>query len=188
MAELFAEGGYDAVSIVDAAQKLGVSRATLYRAVPTKEDLLTILFERCTTELTERTRTAIASSADPAEQLQQMIRSLVDAAVDMRSYLAVFLGGAALPPYLCARWQSWTRQFEKLWGGVISANMDRGYLDEGSPVVTARLVLGMIVSVSRWYRPRGKYSSDEIADTIIRMARLGYSAPRSRKASATRAT
>ena len=40
VAELFAEGGYEAVSIVDTAEKLSLSRATLYRTVPTKEDLL----------------------------------------------------------------------------------------------------------------------------------------------------
>ena len=43
VAELCAEGGYEAVSIVDTAEKLSVSRATLYRTVPTKEDLLGIL-------------------------------------------------------------------------------------------------------------------------------------------------
>lgn len=65
VAALFAEGGYEAVTIVDTADKLGVSRATLYRAVPTEEDLLGILFERCTGELTERTKAAIAGSSDP---------------------------------------------------------------------------------------------------------------------------
>lgn len=44
VAELFAEGGYAAVAIADTAAKLSVSRSTLYRTVPTKEDLLGILF------------------------------------------------------------------------------------------------------------------------------------------------
>src|SRR5437868_14879419 len=49
--ELFEEGGYEAVSIEETAKRLGVSRATLYRTVPSKEHLLAILFERMTTEL-----------------------------------------------------------------------------------------------------------------------------------------
>jgi AcrR family transcriptional regulator len=181
VAALFAEGGYEAVSIVDTADKLGVSRATLYRAVPTKEDLLGILFERCTGELTERTKGAIAGSDDPAERLTAMIRLQADAAVSMRSYMAVFFGGAGLPPEVYARWHSWSRQFEKMWVGVVSDNMERGYLDEGNPTVTARLILGMIIWVSRWYRPREKITPEEIADTAIHLVRLGYAPPRTRK-------
>lgn len=181
VAALFAEGGYEAVSIVDTADKLGVSRATLYRAVPTKEDLLGILFERCTGELTERIRGAIAAFDDPAERLTAMIRLQADAAVSMRSYMAVFFGGAGLPPDVYARWHSWSRQFEKMWVGVVSDNMERGYLDEGNPTVTARLILGMIIWVSRWYRPREKITPEEIADTAIHLVRLGYTPPRTRK-------
>jgi AcrR family transcriptional regulator len=188
VAALFAEGGYDAVSIVDTADKLGVSRATLYRTVPTKEDLLGILFERCTSELTERSRAAIAGADDPAEQLTEMIRLQAEAAVSMRSYMAVFFGGAGLPPDVYARWHTWSRQFEKLWVGVVSANMDRGYLDEGNPVVTARLILGMIIWVSRWYRPREKISSDEIAATAIHLVRLGYKPPTGKGATRRRSS
>ncbi len=97
VAALFAEGGYEAVTIVDTADKLGVSRATLYRAVPTEEDLLGILFERCTGgELTERTKPPSPARPTPGEQLMAMIRLQADAAVSMRSYLPVFFGGSGI--------------------------------------------------------------------------------------------
>jgi hypothetical protein len=64
---------------------------------------------------------------------------------------------------------------------VVSDNMERGYLDEGNPTVTARLILGMIIWVSRWYRPREKITPEEIADTAIHLVRLGYAPPRTRK-------
>lgn len=46
VAGLFRERGYETVSIVGTAQRLAVSRATPYRTVPTKEDLLGILLDR----------------------------------------------------------------------------------------------------------------------------------------------
>lgn len=187
VAELFAEGGYEAVSIVDTADKLGVSRATLYRTIPTKEDLLGILFERCTSELTDRTKAAIAESDDPAEQLKAMIRLHADAAVSMRSYLTVFMGGAGLPPDVHARWHAWSRKFERLWLGVVRENMSRGYLDEGNPVVVTRLILGMIIWVSRWYKPRATLTASEIAETAIHLVRLEYQAPHGRQSDAKRA-
>lgn len=177
VAELFYKGGYDAVSIVDTAEKLSVSRATLYRTVPTKQDLLGILFERSTREITEQVEVAIRNIADPAERLKEMVRLQSEAAVQMRSYMPVFFDGGDLPTDVVQRWHRWSRQFEKLWVSVVAANMEAGYIEKGDEVITTRLILGMILWVSRWYRPKEKITSDQIADDAIRLLRLGYVPP-----------
>jgi AcrR family transcriptional regulator len=179
VAELFHEGGYDAVSIVDTAEKLSVSRATLYRTVPTKQDLLGILFERSTREITEQVETAIRDIADPAERLKEMVRLQCEAAVQMRSYMPVFFDGGDLPGDVVTRWHKWSRQFEKLWISVVAANMDAGYIEKGDEIITTRLILGMILWVSRWYRAKEKITSAQIADDAIRLLRLGYVSPAS---------
>jgi AcrR family transcriptional regulator len=177
VAELFHEGGYDAVSIVDTAEKLSVSRATLYRTVPTKQDLVGILFERGTREITAKVEAAIAEIEDPAQRLTQIVRLQADAAVQMRYSMPVFFGGGDLPSDVVARWHTWSRRFEKLWISVVEANMRAGYLDDGDPVVATRLILGMILWVSRWYRPKEKITSAQIANEAIRLLRLGYVPP-----------
>jgi AcrR family transcriptional regulator len=177
VAELFHSGGYEAVSIVDTAEKLSVSRATLYRTVPTKQDLLGILFERSTREITERVETAIHDIADPAERLREMVRLQSEAAVQMRSYMPVFFDGGDLPNDVVQRWHKWSRQFEKLWVSVIAANMEAGNIEKGDLVITTRLILGMILWVSRWYRPKEKITAEEIAEHAIGVLRLGYVPP-----------
>lgn len=177
VAELFHEGGYEAVSIVDTAQKLSVSRATLYRTVPTKQELLGILFERSTREITEQVEAAIRDISDPAERLRAMVRLQSEAAVQMRIYMPVFFDGGDLPGDVVQRWHKWSRQFESLWVEVVAANMEAGNLEEGDHVVTTRLILGMILWVSRWYRPKEKITSEQIAEHAIRLLRLGYEPP-----------
>lgn len=177
VAELFAEGGIEAVSIADTAEKLSVSRATLYRAVPTKEDLLGILFERSTRELTERTDAVLAARSEPGEQLVELIKLQAEAAIQMRSYMPVFFGGGGLPPDVFMRWRKWSRQFEKRWSGVVAACMDAGWLDKTDPVVATRLILGMVIWVSRWYRPSEKITADQIADSAITLLRLKIAKP-----------
>jgi AcrR family transcriptional regulator len=179
VAELFREGGYEAVSIVDTAEKLSVSRATLYRTVPTKQDLLGILFERGTREITERVESAIQDIADPAECLKELVRLQSEAAVQMRYSMPIFFGGGDLPGDVVARWHKWSRQFEKLWLSVVTANMEAGYIEKGDEVITTRLILGMILWVSRWYRPKEKITSAQIAEEAIRLLRLGYVPPES---------
>jgi AcrR family transcriptional regulator len=178
MADLSHEGGYASVSIVDIAEKLAVSRATLYRTVPTKQELLGILFERSTRELTEQVETAIRENADPREQLKELVRAHSEAAVRMRDYMPVFFGGGDLPQEVVQRWHAWSRRFEELWRSVIAANMEAGYLDEGDPVITTRLVIGMFTWVSRWYRAEENVTAARIADEAIRLLRLGYVRPK----------
>ena len=184
VAELFHQGGYEAVSIVDTAEKLSVSRATLYRTVPPKQDLLGILFERSTREITEQVEAAIHDIADPADRLREMVRLQSVAAVQMRSYMPVFFDGGDLPNDVVQRWHKWSRQFEKLWVSVVAANMEAGYIEKGDLVITTRLILGMILWVSRWYRPKEKITADQIAEDAIRLLRLGYVPPEGRTSSA----
>ena len=179
VAELFHEGGYEAVSIVDTAEKLSVSRATLYRTVATKQDLVGILFERSTREIEEKVRAAIDDIDDPAECLKEVVRLQADAAVQMRYSMPVFFGGGDLPKDVVQRWHSWSRRFEKMWLSVVEANMEAGYIERGDPVITTRLILGMILWVSRWYRPSERITSAQIAEEAVRLLRLGYVPPES---------
>jgi AcrR family transcriptional regulator len=173
VADLFREGGYEAVTIPSVAEKLSVSRATLYRTVSTKRDLLGILYEFRFGDIAQRAREVVAGADDPAEQLTRLIRLQADAAVQMRRYLPVFFGGGELPPDVFAQWHTWSRRFEKIWADVVTANMREGNLETGDPVVTTRLILGMLIWVSRWYRPSDDVTPDEIADAALRLVRLG---------------
>ncbi len=173
--ELFTEGGYEAVSIVAAAEKLSVSRATLYRTVASKGDLLGILYERATDDLTRRIKMVLADISDPAQQLRALVGLQAQAAVQMRWSMPIFFGGGALPPDVLARWHTWSRQFEKMWVQVVTANMRAGYLEDGDPVITTRLILGMMLWVSRWYRPTENIAPGEIADAALNLFQLNLS-------------
>lgn len=173
VAELFVEGGIDAVTMTRTAERLSVSRATLYRSVPTKEDLIGILFERSTRELTESAHDVLERDTDPRRRLEQLIRLQVDAAIRMRDYMPVFFGGGDLPQDVYARWHGWSRRFEQLWVDVVTEAMHRGDLQESDPVVATRLILGMCLWVCRWYRPGGRYTAEAIADSAIHLLWAG---------------
>ncbi|KSZ55994.1 TetR family transcriptional regulator [Rhodococcus pyridinivorans KG-16] len=167
VASLYADGGYDAVTIEATAERLSVSRATLYRTVPTKEKLLGIVFERSTQDLYASAIDLVSEAPSSADALFGLMRLHIRAAVDMRHHLSVFFGGAGLPPDVYARWQTWTREYEHLWVDVVNDAMHDGVLDRADPRLTTRLLLGMVIWVSRWYRPEEGLTPDEIADTAV---------------------
>ena len=173
VAELFAEGGAEAVSIVEAAEKLSISRATLYRTVPTKQHLMGILFERSTQEVLQTTRETIASLPNPRDQLNAIIRLHVDASIRMRRYMPVFFGGGDLPSDVFERWHTFSYNFEQLWIEVVTANMRNGDIAEADPILATRLLLGQCIWVSRWYSSDSPYDAETIANTAIGLLRYG---------------
>jgi len=160
---LFAQGGLEAVSVERAAEELGVSRATLYRAVPTKERLLGALLHRMTGEVTSRSLEATREDGrSPAERLHGLMRVHFEAAVEMRDYMFVFFDGSRLEPDDYAVWRNFSHDYERIWVATISAAADAGAIAVTDPQIAARLMIGMIVWVSRWYRPEMGITVDDL--------------------------
>lgn len=166
-AKLFSQGGYGAVSIEAVAERLSVSRATLYRTVPTKEDLLGIVLERYTTDLGERARQTIDADDDPRVTLENLLRIQVDAAIRTKEFFTVVAGGTGVQSDSYRRWQKWSHEYESMWQDAVARAIDAGVLAKGDPVVTTRLLLGMAIWVSRWYRDSEGRTAEEIADVAV---------------------
>jgi AcrR family transcriptional regulator len=161
---LLTTGAYEAVTVEAVAESLNVSRATLYRTVPTKQALLGIVFERGIAELFRDVSTVVDEGTEPGAVLLSLIRIQIGTAIRMRHSLNVFFDGADLPPDVVERWRTWSHDYEALWQSVVRNAIDTGFLAQSDPVVTTRLILGMIIWVSRWYQPGQLMTADEIAD------------------------
>lgn len=164
---LFAAGGYNAVTIEAVAEKLAASRATLYRTVGSKEELLGILFERSTQRLHQSAAQLVAERRTPREELVAMVRLHTAAAIETRRHMTVFFGGGGLPPDVVERWWEFTRAYESLWLGVVKRSMEAGIITPGDATLTTRLLLGMPIWLSRWYKPDEVYDGEQIADRAL---------------------
>ncbi|HEX4110558.1 MAG TPA: TetR/AcrR family transcriptional regulator, partial [Solirubrobacteraceae bacterium] len=177
---LFTEEGYDAVSIDRAAKELEVSRATLYRTVPSKEHLLAILFERMTEELHRAALVIVGDTqASPRERLMGLIEAQIEAAFRQREFLFVLFGGGWLPREFYARWLQWQEQYELVWRTAVTDAIAAGEIAGEDPVITTRLILGMTLWVSRWIRPAETYTADQIARATeeLILPAIGHAAP-----------
>lgn len=167
VAGLVIDGGEKAISIVGAAERLDVSRATLYRLVPTKEDLVGLMFERATKHQTEVMSEVVESETSVRDRLIRLIGMQVEAAVRMRGYMPVFFGGEGLPAEVFQRWHAWSRDFEKTWQDCVAEAMAEGVLENADVVTTTRLLLGMCLWVSRWYRAEDGVEIEDIARVAV---------------------
>lgn len=171
VAELIAEHGVDALKFNDAAQKLSVSRATLYRTIPSKDHLLAVLLERSMSEMDELVADVLRRVDDPSGQLLGLVELQIDAAIRMRQYMPLFFGQGDMPAETYARWRDWVRDFEQTWVKVVRKAMKTGALPDGDPVITARLLLGACLWVSRWYHPTDRFTPDQIRESAVDLVR-----------------
>lgn len=162
--DLFREGGVAAVTVGAVADRVGVSRATLYKSVHSGENLLGMLFERETTALTGRAEAICARRLPPAEELAALVRLQIETAVRLRRQMFAFAQGD-VPEDLLARWQRWGKDYEHLWRDSISRAIDAGVVRATDPGLSARLVLGLCVQVAWWFR-----EGTESVDAVVAVA------------------
>ena len=167
---LFSDGGLEAVTIERTAQELGVSRATLYRSVPSKQHLLGLLFERMTSELDrDARRVTQARGATPRQRLEALIRVQIEAAVRMRDYFFVYFDGSGLPRGVYDNWRHWANDYEQVWVKTVRAAIRSGDLPPGDPKLTTRLILGMTIWVANWFKPREGFTPEQIQERAVEL-------------------
>ncbi|MCA1846375.1 MAG: TetR family transcriptional regulator, partial [Actinobacteria bacterium] len=180
-------GGIDAVTIERTAAELGVSRATLYRTVPSKAHLLGIHFVKMTHELDRAAREATsAPGATPRDRLVGLMRVQIEAAVRMRDYFFVYFDGTQLPEGVYQDWRRWADDYEQVWIDTVGNAIRSGDLSPGDTLLTTRLILGMTIWVANWFRTKEGFTPAEIQDRALELLNLaggsGAGRPRSRKA------
>ncbi|MGW7817398.1 TetR family transcriptional regulator [Streptomyces puniciscabiei] len=179
---LFLERGFDAVSVAEIAAAAGISKPTLFRYFPAKEDLV---LHRIADHETEAARVA-AGAADPVDALRRHFlagldrRDPVTGLNDHPQVLAfhTLLYGT---PALVARAHSHLERSEAALAEALGGGLD------------ARLAAGQIIAVQRilaqenWRRVAAGERIEQVAPDAVRAAerafrRLGEGLPDLRRA------
>ena len=171
----FGEVGFEHTKWATVADEVGIGQTALYHYFESKSHcLLTIMrteldrslsnFREATSGVEDPTKAikaAIASAyeATPHEALQ---RRILHNHMDMLS-----------TPRQSEREEAernlsreLVQEIEAEWAALIQRGIDKGVFLDRDPKVTARLVLGLVVSVWRWYRSGGPNSLEEISEMI----------------------
>jgi AcrR family transcriptional regulator len=172
-AQLFNEKGFHATSLDDIAERLKVSKPTVYYYVRNKDE---ILFE-CVRIGLKMVEEAASQSGDPAssalERLKAAMRKYAEV-VTMDFGMCVIRVGED-PLDAASR-----RQLRKLKAGIdsefrllIEQGVAEGSLAPCDPKMAAFMVAGALSWVGRWYKPDGDLSPQQIADQGIALLLRG---------------
>jgi AcrR family transcriptional regulator len=166
----FALHGYDAASMRQIAADAGITIATLYFHCSTKEKLLFDVLEAQMQTLSDGLDAVLVKAGDNwSARLASAIRFHIqyvtrdEEGANISTSELRGLTGEFRTRHLATR-DAYERKFRDLLRQGISVG-EFAPLDV--PVITAG-ILGIGLSVSRWYHPGGRLSPDDIADEYIR--------------------
>ncbi len=176
--QLFNEQGYDATSVSDLAQRLGLTKSALYHHFASKEELLAIALDEALSGLEAVLEHPEANTGRAFDRLRHVIRGAADVLVTELPAVTLLLrvrGNGAVERDALERRRLFDQRVTRL---VAEAQREGDVRTDVDAAVVSRLIFGMINSVVEWYRPGGPVDGSRLGHDILTVALDGLVTPR----------
>jgi AcrR family transcriptional regulator len=175
--QLFNEQGYDATSVADLAERLGLTKSALYHHFASKDELLSLALDSALTALEGVLDDAEHRAESDAERLRDVIGGAVEVLIDHLPEVTLLLrvrGNSKTEQQALERRRVFDARVAALVAGAQSEGWIRADVDAA---IATRLIFGMINSVVEWYRPGGPIDRDALARGILTVVLDGLRSP-----------
>lgn len=169
---VFNERGYDGTSMEHLSKAAGISKSSIYHHVAGKEELLRRAVSRAIDGLFGILDEPGAGRGRAVERVEYVTRRTVEVLMAELPYVTLLLrvrGNTRTERWAMER----RREFDQRVADLLKAAANDGDLRADMDIrLATRLLFGMINSLVEWYRPQaaGGYDSDQVAETVVRMA------------------
>ncbi|MDI6835500.1 MAG: TetR/AcrR family transcriptional regulator [Rhizobiaceae bacterium] len=167
---LFAQHGYDAVSMRMIAHAVGVQPGALYQYFPTKQQILMTLMREHMEELLASFKAQGIESEPPAAALEHFARfhiryHLTRADEVFISYMEL----RALEPAGFQEVESLRKIYETELKAILVRGSEQGIFRIEDSHVSAMAIIAMLTGVNTWYRSGGRLSEKKIEEIYAEM-------------------
>lgn len=175
-ARVFNRRGSHGTTLDEVADRLGVTKAALYRYVDNKNDLLFA----CHEEAMEIANEQLGIGEQEGRTGLEKIR------IGMTGYLRVMIGDMGVPVLVLeenALAEGSARQiivlrdaFEKRLRGLVEEGIRDGSILAVNPKLAVFMLLGALNWVTKWYSPEGVWTAEQASSAVIELATRGFAA------------
>lgn len=177
--ESFGEDGFDLTKWANVAEKVGIGQTALYHYFESKVHcLLTIMSTELEMSIA-RFEEAMGEGISPMDQLRGAVRNAYEItpreALQMRilqSHMDLLTTPRQSEREETERQHArdLVRKIEANWADLVERGIASGDFADHDPRQTSRALLGLVVSVWRWYRTGGPTSLEEIQNYMTEAA------------------
>lgn len=177
--DVFHDKGYEAASLQDIAERLGMLKGSLYYYITSKEDLLYNVLKTVYEGGLANVELLAASSGGALERLRRMIIGHIEYECEHLRPTSVFhheLG--SLPAERSHEITGGDHAYRSALAKMIEVGQSEGMVrPDLDPTLAALGILGAVNWVYRWFRPDGDYSPTQIGTEFADMAVRGIATP-----------
>lgn len=165
--------GYDATSMGNVAEILGISRSALYHHFTSKGDLLKMALDQALIALEDILVQPEANDGTAAERLNFVVQQMVVVLANQMPAVTLLLrlrGNTAVECDALDR----RRAIEAVLVQLVSLGKDEGSIRSDVDSRSAgRLLIGLVNSLVDWYDPRTQLTPPQLADEVLSLAFRG---------------
>ncbi|WP_347343650.1 TetR/AcrR family transcriptional regulator [Jatrophihabitans telluris] len=173
---VFIERGFDGTSMEDLSQRLGISKSAIYHHVESKDALLGLALDHALTALESAAAQTRGLQGSAVVRLETLLRRSVEVLVDRLPYVTLLLrvrGNSEVERDALAR----RRRIDRFGADLVTQAIAEGDLrPDLDPAVTARLLFGLVNSLTEWLKPDGRHDPTPLGEAIVTMAFAGIRA------------
>lgn len=179
---IFSQKGFHNTSLAEVAERLNVSKGTLYNYVKDKQEIL-FEFHRSALAIGERALDAgFAQEGTGAEKLATAMRRYISGLIEDLGGYCVIAEVGALKLEDRAKVISGRSAFDKRFIELVNIGQLDGSLRKCNPKMMVFTFMGALQTIPNWYSPQGRLSGEEIANRVVHllmngMARTEKTAP-----------
>ncbi|WP_433510347.1 TetR/AcrR family transcriptional regulator [Nonomuraea sp. CA-143628] len=161
--ELFADKGYEATTMADIGEAVGIRAPSLYKHVASKQELLAQIMEATMRELLAANRAAVATTTDPVERLRRATEAHVR--YHARHRLEAFVGNREIrsltEPHR-GRVLELRTEYETRFRDLVQAGSRQGVFAVASARLASYAILDLGMGLAAWYREDGEHGEDAV--------------------------
>lgn len=182
-AQIICDKGYDATSMNDIAEAVGITKSGLYHHVSGKRNLLFSIMNFGMDSLEEQVIVPALEIKDAEQRLRTIIGNhvqLITSRSTVRgnnpvSIVVDEVSGLTLPQR--RKIDQRKRAYVDLIRAALTQLKDEGKLRDLDVTAATFSLLGMILWLSRWYSPQGRLSPEQVSEEVTKIALSGLLRP-----------
>lgn len=171
-AGLFATRGYKQTTVRDIADEAGILSGSLYHHFSSKEEMLDEILRDFLGRLLERFTAIEEQGRDPKQVLDQLIEHSFATIHETPEAVALYQNesGALSGQPGFAYVDRLGRKIEEIWIRALTAGQKSGvFRDDVDAGMTYRFIRDTVWCAVRWYRPRGRFRHEAVAEQYLRV-------------------
>ncbi|MCA3646797.1 MAG: TetR family transcriptional regulator [Methylobacterium sp.] len=175
-AKVFSRRGVHGTSLEDVAERLGVSKAALYRYVPSKQDLLYACHKEAMVIADDSLGAAEAEGQTGLEKIRRGMARYMREMIGTMGVPVLILEENALAGAQAAEIMRLRDAFEHRMRRLVEEGIADGSIVKINPKLAVFTLLGAVHWVTKWYSPDGAWSADDVSEALIEVATRGFAA------------